>query len=433
MTSTADKVENLKVCRKLIEEASSKGAKMVFLPEAFDYVANDKKESVELCESLDGGVMTAMRDVARQCRVWLSLGGFHQKDPQGDVSHLRNSHVIIDDAGHIVEVYDKTHLFDVDIQLNDGKIKEYRESAHTLRGQQILPAVDTPVGKVGLAICYDLRFSEMALALTQQMGAEILTYPSAFTVGSGQAHWEILNRNRAIENQCYVIAAAQVGQHNVNRASYGHAMIVDPWGSIVASCDFEVGVALAEIDLDWLRKIRREMPLDSHRRKDLYGTVLVAAKPSVYADETFSFGPFPVGSSRQFLRTSMSVAFVNLRPVVPGHVLVSPLRSVHRLADLSASEITDLFVTVQRVQKTVESHFNAKSSTVTIQDGPEAGQTVEHLHVHVVPRRKGDFARNDEVYEKLNRCDVDDGRQDRRFEEMESEAESLRRLLASVD
>ncbi|KAF9933931.1 Nitrilase [Modicella reniformis] len=176
-------------------------------------------------------------------------------------------HVLINDEGSVVESYRKIHLFDVDIA-NGPRLME---SQSTVAGNSIVPPVSTPVGKVGLGICYDLRFPEMALELRRQ-GAEILTYPSAFTVKTGEAHWEVLLRSRAIETQSYVVAAAQVGKHSEKRSSYGHAMIVDPWGKVVAECDGqeEEAIAVAPIDFAALERIRLEMPVMNHRRYDIF-------------------------------------------------------------------------------------------------------------------------------------------------------------------
>lgn len=179
---------------------------------------------------------------------------------------MHNSHVLVDDHGSIAAVYRKIHLFDIDVK--DGP--QLKESDGTIPGDQIVPPVPTPVGNVGLAICYDVRFPELSTILAQQ-GAHILTYPSAFTQITGSAHWEVLLRCRAIENQCYVIAAAQTGQHNAKRRSYGHAMVVDPWGCMIAQCREGNDVCVAEIDLDYLNKVRQQMPVMKHKRDDLYG------------------------------------------------------------------------------------------------------------------------------------------------------------------
>ncbi|PIO69775.1 hydrolase, carbon-nitrogen family [Teladorsagia circumcincta] len=150
-----------------------------------------------------------------------------------------NSHVIIDDQGETRALYNKLHLFDLEIP---GKVR-LMESEFSKSGSKMVPPVDTPIGRLGLSICYDLRFPELAL-WNRYKGAEILSYPSSFTLNTGLAHWEPLLRTRAIETQCYVIAAAQTGKHNDKRSSYGHSMVVDPWGAVVAQCSERVGQSL---------------------------------------------------------------------------------------------------------------------------------------------------------------------------------------------
>ncbi|XP_063802889.1 deaminated glutathione amidase isoform X2 [Pseudophryne corroboree] len=269
MTSTSNKEKNLSTCSQLIREAASRSACMVFLPEACDYIGSNTEETLSLAEPLDGDLMQRYADLARECGVWLSLGGFHEKGASWDRDRrISNAHVILDDTGHVVSVYRKTHLFDVDLQSGVS----LKESSFTIPGAELVAPVSTPAGKVGLAVCYDLRFPEMSLALSRE-GAEILTYPSAFTVTTGLAHWEVLLRSRAIENQCYVVAAAQTGAHNQRRTSFGHAMVVDPWGVVIAQCQDGVGLCYAEINLPYLHRVRQEMPVRCHRRADLYGDV----------------------------------------------------------------------------------------------------------------------------------------------------------------
>lgn len=147
-----------------------------------------------------------------------------------------------------------------------------RESSSTLPGPRLEPPVSTPAGKLGLAVCYDMRFPELSLALVQA-GAEILTYPSAFGSVTGPAHWEVLLRARAIETQCYVVAAAQCGRHHENRMSYGHSMVVDPWGTVVAQCSEGPGLCLAHINLGYLRQLRQHLPVIQHRRPNLYSNL----------------------------------------------------------------------------------------------------------------------------------------------------------------
>ncbi|XP_053551583.1 deaminated glutathione amidase isoform X2 [Bombina bombina] len=269
MTSTSDKENNFSTCLRLIHEAASRKACMVFLPEAFDYIGSSKEETLSLAETLEGDLIQRYTNLARELKIWLSLGGFHEKGPRWDQDRrIYNSHLVLDDTGHIVSVYRKTHLFDVDLQ---GKVS-LKESDFTIPGEGLVRPVSTPAGKVGLGVCYDLRFPEMSLALVQE-GTQLLTYPSAFTVTTGLAHWEVLLRARAVENQCYVVAAAQTGSHNQRRTSYGHAMVVDPWGLVTAQCQEGEGLCYAEINLPYLNRIRQEMPVQCHRRTDLYGKI----------------------------------------------------------------------------------------------------------------------------------------------------------------
>jgi len=177
--------------------------------------------------------------------------------------------LVIDSHGDIVSNYHKIHLFDVDIK--DGP--RILESESTIPGNRLLDPIETPAGKVGLLTCYDIRFGEASQVLRTR-GADIIAYPSSFTVRTGAAHWEPLLRSRAIETQTYVIGAAAVGQHLENRASWGHAMIVDPWGTVLAQCNDikpdQGSFCLADVDVESMYKIRREMPVDQQRRPDVY-------------------------------------------------------------------------------------------------------------------------------------------------------------------
>lgn len=269
MTATPDKEANFTTCKRLIEQAKEGGASMIFLPEGFDYLGSSREETLQLSESLQGDIITRYSQLARKLKVWLSLGGFHERGHNWENDRrIYNSHVIINSQGEIVSVYRKGHLFDVELT---GKGVSLKESAFTIPGARLVPPVQTPIGKVGLGICYDLRFPEMSSAL-QRHGAEILTYPSAFTVATGTAHWEVLLRARAIETQCYVLAAAQVGAHHAKRSSYGHTLAVDPWGVVMADCGgTDVRVAMVEIDMHRLQDTRRDMPVQQHRReKEFY-------------------------------------------------------------------------------------------------------------------------------------------------------------------
>lgn len=427
MTSTPDKEATLAQLSALVERAKLRGAQMVFVPEAADYVSESRTQAVELAEPIDGHTVGQYKALAHRLGVWLSVGGFHEKPKMGDASHVYNTHLVIDNNGDVRGVYRKTHLFDVEVP--GGAV--LRESDYIKPGTTIEPPVVTPVGRVGMAICYDMRFPEMAIALRNQ-GAEILTYPSAFTIPTGMAHWETLLRCRAIENQCYVIAAAQTGKHTAKRSSYGHAMIIDAWGSIIAECHDKPDVCVAEIDLALLNKRRLEMPVISHKRLDLYGQISPLSSADLDSQPEYNFGGHPVKNSGLFYRSALSFAFVNRKPVVPGHVLVTPMRLVERLSDLTPAEVSDLFIVVQKVSRVIEKHHSASSLTVAIQDGPEAGQTVKHVHVHILPRKPGDFQKSDDVYEKLEKQDKNVKESQWRTEEdMANEASTLRNYFAN--
>ena len=211
------------------------------------------------------------QNLAKKLNVWLSLGGIHCiKDKETKMS---NCHVILNDDGEIVCEYDKIHLFDVRIP---GRVC-LMESESTKPGA-CLRICNTPFGKLGISVCYDLRFPELYSRLVE-CGAEILLIPAAFTQTTGMAHWEVLLRARAIENQCYVLASAQTGRHNEKRVSYGDAMIIDPWGTVKArgGSTIENLVLVTDINLERLRQIRRSMPKSSHRRPDIYCSKVIVS------------------------------------------------------------------------------------------------------------------------------------------------------------
>eukprot|EP00879_Flechtneria_rotunda_P009520 GHRR01009964.1.p1 GENE.GHRR01009964.1~~GHRR01009964.1.p1 ORF type:complete len:253 (+),score=67.06 GHRR01009964.1:96-854(+) len=235
---------------------------MLFLPECFSFIGSSQPESLSKAEPLDGPAMARYRQLARDTRLWMSLGGFQEVGP--DEHHLYNTHVVLDDGGDTVASYRKVHLFDVDVP--NGPV--LMESRTTAPGGQLL-ICDSPAGRLGLTVCYDLRFPEVYQTLTWELGAQVLLVPSAFTKVTGAAHWEVLLRARAIECQCYVIAAAQGGVHNEKRESYGHALIIDPWGAIVGHLEDPqaTGVAIVDLDFDYLDSIRVKMPIKEHRAK----------------------------------------------------------------------------------------------------------------------------------------------------------------------
>lgn len=262
MTSTNDIEANLAACTSLAASAAGRGAKLLCLPENFAFLGTADGDAQRIMEPLDGPLFARFRQIARAHHLWISFGGFPEK-AEGGRSH--NAHVIVDDQGEIRAVYRKLHLFDV--TLPNGAV--YKESACTAAGEELVVA-ESPVGPLGLSICYDLRFPELYLSLAAR-GARVLLVPAAFTLTTGKEHWEALLRARAIETQCWVIAAAQTGRHNERRDTYGHAMVVDPWGTVVAQCRDGVGIAVAEIDAAFLDEVRRRIPVWEHRRRDVYG------------------------------------------------------------------------------------------------------------------------------------------------------------------
>lgn len=265
MTSTHDVEANFEACRGLVAKAADRGARLVSLPENFAFLGEKDGDVRGFKRPLESELVQRYRALAVEHRVWLSLGGFAESGP--DDEHAYNAHLLVDEQGELRAVYRKLHLFDVD--LPDGT--QLRESNGIAPGNELVVA-DSPVGKLGLSICYDLRFPELYLSLTKR-GAEVLLIPAAFTAPTGKAHWEPLLRARAIENECYVAAAAQFGRHNARRESHGHAMIVDPWGAVIARCSDGTGVAVADVEPDYLAKVRARIPVMRHRRPEVYGEV----------------------------------------------------------------------------------------------------------------------------------------------------------------
>lgn len=248
MTSTANKDLNLEFAEHLIEGAARQGAKFVCLPENFAYLG---EHPTAHAESLDESTISRLRSCAKAHKVWLSLGGFQEK-AAGDRHY--NSHLIVDDEGAIRAVYRKIHLFSV--KLPDGSV--YDEKKSVIPGREPV-SLRLPFFNCGLSICYDVRFPKLYATL-RDAGAEVMLIPAAFTKLTGLAHWEVLLRARAIETQSYVIASAQVGLHFGSRITYGHAMIVDPWGAILANCGDTGEIACAEIDIKRINTLREEMP-----------------------------------------------------------------------------------------------------------------------------------------------------------------------------
>lgn len=259
MTSTADVDANMASVHHLVGEAANRGAGMVLVPECFSYLGPEEGK-VAIAESLDEGgpILERCKQAARDAGVDVIYGGFWEKSD--DPAKVRNACVYMKADGSIAAVYRKIHLFDVD--LPDGT--KILESETVEPGTDVVVA-EAPFGSVGLSVCYDLRFPELYRRLVDA-GAIALAIPAAFTLTTGKDHWHVLLRARAIEQQCYVLAAAQTGHHFGRRHSYGHALIADPWGTVLAECGEGVGVAVAEIDPEYVTKVRRAVPSLAHRR-----------------------------------------------------------------------------------------------------------------------------------------------------------------------
>jgi predicted amidohydrolase len=270
MTSTDNVETNLERAGELVCEAAAAGALLVGLPENFAYLGDDRDHRLSIAETLPapdaveppapasvGPILSTMQELARHAGTWLLLGGFPER---GAERHIRNTAVLLDPAGAVVALYRKIHLFDVDVPGG----KRFRESEAIEPGADAVVA-QTPWGGLGLSICYDLRFPELYRTLAAR-GARIVAVPSAFTLETGKDHWHVLLRARAIENQVYLFAPAQFGAHGPTRKSYGHALVVDPWGVVIAECGDHEGVALARIDLDYQDQVRAALPCLSHRR-----------------------------------------------------------------------------------------------------------------------------------------------------------------------
>jgi predicted amidohydrolase len=257
MVATNDKAANLKEAERWIREAASRGAKIVALPEVFNWRGSKKIER-EYAEPIPGPTSKAMATLATELGITLMAGSILEAIPGSEKSY--NTSLLFDPSGKLLASYRKIHLFDVDLA-NGVALRESDTRAH---GGQVAVGRDE-LCTMGLSVCYDLRFPELYRGLAQQ-GAQIIFVPAAFTAYTGAAHWEPLLRARAIENQAYVIAPGQFGQSTSSFETHGHTMIVDPWGKILAELADGPGVISAEIDLDHLEKVRSELPALRHRR-----------------------------------------------------------------------------------------------------------------------------------------------------------------------
>jgi deaminated glutathione amidase len=263
MTSSHIVADNLQVAGELLKKAKDSGAAIACLPENFSFIGLKDADKLQVAEADgEGPVQDFLRDSARQLKLWI-LGGTTVL--KGDTAaRVANASLLIDADGERVARYDKIHLFDVSIP---GRNERYLESTHVTPGRKLVIA-DTPVGKLGLSVCYDMRFPELYRELVAQ-GAEWLAMPAAFTVPTGRAHWETLLRARAIENLCYVVAPAQSGTHSSGRETYGDTLIVDYWGQVVSRLAKGSGVISAELDLAKQAETRARFPALENRQLGL--------------------------------------------------------------------------------------------------------------------------------------------------------------------
>jgi len=262
MASQADVQSNLKIARRLLEQAAEQGARLAVLPENFAAMGHADPLALGRAEAQGAGpILPWLGQAARDLGLWI-VAGTLPLPPDGEPdAKPRACSLLVDDRGQRVARYDKLHLFDADVADSRGR---YRESDHYAPGQRLVVA-DTPLGRLGMTVCYDLRFAELYLAL-RAAGAELISVPSAFTLTTGAAHWQSLIRARAIETQCYMLAAAQGGEHPGGRITFGHSSIVDCWGRML--CEQPTGDAVLSASRDAAEQaaIRQRMPLLSHRR-----------------------------------------------------------------------------------------------------------------------------------------------------------------------
>jgi nitrilase len=255
MQSLSSLEENFDQAEKYLAKAADIEADLVILPENFAFMGTDEKEKLKIAEDFGSGeIQNKIKKLAKKYKLWIIAGTL----PLKAKNKVKASSLVFDSQGLCVARYDKIHLFDVRV----SETEAYQESSLVEKGDQLI-VVDTPIGKIGLTICYDLRFPELYRQLVIR-GAELFSIPSAFTATTGIAHWEVLVRARAIENLCYVLAPNQSGEHPGGRLTYGHSMIVDPWGKILACKKSQAGLLTATIDKEKLIQLRTQFPCNTH-------------------------------------------------------------------------------------------------------------------------------------------------------------------------
>lgn len=262
MVSQDDVQANLATARRLLEQAAAGGARLAVLPENFAAMGRRDGAALGRAEAEgQGPILPGLRQAARDFGLWIVAGTLPLPPAGQPQAKAHACSLLLDEYGELVARYDKLHLFDVDVADQRGR---YRESDDYAHGERVVVA-DTPVGRLGLTVCYDLRFPELYGAL-RDAGAELISVPSAFTAVTGAAHWHVLVRARALETQCYLLAAGQGGWHPGPRETYGHSAIIDPWGRLLAEQARGEGVLLASRDAEEQAAIRQRMPVHRHRR-----------------------------------------------------------------------------------------------------------------------------------------------------------------------
>ena len=258
MTSGIDPAVNAATLVDAITQAGAAGASMLFTPEMSGLIDRDRSRAASsIASEEDDLVLAAARDAAATAGIWVHLGSLAIRRPDGKFA---NRGFVIDPTGAIRARYDKLHLFDVDLPSGES----WRESSAYVAGDSAT-VVDTPIGKLGASICYDLRFADLYRALSDA-GATILSVPAAFTRPTGAAHWHVLLRARAIEAGAFVVAAAQTGVHEDGRETYGHSLVIDPWGDVLLDMGKVAGLAFTEIDPARIEQVRSRIPVIVHRR-----------------------------------------------------------------------------------------------------------------------------------------------------------------------
>lgn len=259
MTSCIDPMRNASDMQDAIAKAADDGAVMYFAPEMALLVDRDRARARKyMADESHSMALQSLIAAAARHRIWVHIGSMPILNDGAD--KLANRSIIISPDGTIAARYDKMHLFDVDLASGET----WRESSAYLGGEQPV-VVQTPLGQMGLAICYDMRFPDLFSAYAK-LCVDVLTLPSAFTVPTGEAHWHTLLRARAIESAAFVIAAAQCGVHEDGRQTYGHSLVVDPWGSILLDMGGLPGLACVDLDLDAIRRVRQQIPVHANRR-----------------------------------------------------------------------------------------------------------------------------------------------------------------------